>query len=131
NQSNGNKSYLQVISPDPNLRIDEVGVPVQVALTLTYPEIVNEHNIEHMKKLILSGPNTHPGANYIIDRLSGTKRLLKYGDRESCAKNLRVGDIVERHLDNGDFVLFNRQPSLHKVSIMCHRVRVMPGRTFR
>ncbi|KAK6050993.1 RNA polymerase Rpb1, domain 2 [Cooperia oncophora] len=66
-----------VISPDPNLRIDEVGVPVQVALTLTYPEIVNEHNIEHMKKLILSGPNTHPGANYIIDRLSGTKRLLK------------------------------------------------------
>ncbi|KAK6046068.1 RNA polymerase Rpb1, domain 2 [Cooperia oncophora] len=62
---------------------------------------------------------------------SASANRFIYGDRESCAKNLRVGDIVERHLDNGDFVLFNRQPSLHKVSIMCHRVRVMPGRTFR
>ncbi|PIO74401.1 RNA polymerase Rpb1, domain 2 [Teladorsagia circumcincta] len=83
------------------------------------------------KKLIISGPDTHPGANYIVDRVSGGRRLLKYSDREICAKNLRVGDIVERHLDNDDIVLFNRQPSLHKVSIMCHRVRVMPGRTFR
>ncbi|PIO52797.1 RNA polymerase Rpb1, domain 2, partial [Teladorsagia circumcincta] len=84
-----------------------------------------------MKKLIISGPDTHPGANYVVDRVSGARRLLKYSDREICAKNLKVGDIVERHLDNNDIVLFNRQPSLHKVSIMCHRVRVMPGRTFR
>ncbi|VDO41469.1 unnamed protein product [Haemonchus placei] len=82
-------------------------------------------------KLVISGSDSHPGANYVIDRLSGVKRLLKYSNRESCAKNLKVGDIVERHLDDNDIVLFNRQPSLHKVSIMCHRVRVMSGRTFR
>uniref|UniRef100_A0A7I4YH32 DNA-directed RNA polymerase subunit n=1 Tax=Haemonchus contortus TaxID=6289 RepID=A0A7I4YH32_HAECO len=124
-------SARTVISPDPNLRVDEVGVPLQVALTLTFPEIVNEHNIERMKKLVISGSDSHPGANYVIDRLTGVKRLLKYSNRESCAKNLKVGDIVERHLDDNDIVLFNRQPSLHKVSIMCHRVRVMSGRTFR
>ncbi|KAK6011476.1 DNA-directed RNA polymerase subunit A' domain protein, partial [Ostertagia ostertagi] len=120
-----------VISPDPNLRIDEVGVPLEVALTLTYPEIVNEYNITRMKKLIISGPDTHPGANYVVDHVSGVRRLLKYSNREMCAKNLKVGDIVERHVDNNDIVLFNRQPSLHKVSIMCHRVRVMQGKTFR
>ncbi|KAK6010894.1 RNA polymerase Rpb1, domain 2, partial [Ostertagia ostertagi] len=60
-----------VISPDPNLRIDEVGVPLEVALTLTYPEIVNEYNITRMKKLIISGPDTHPGANYVVDHVSG------------------------------------------------------------
>ncbi|KAK6759531.1 hypothetical protein RB195_021237 [Necator americanus] len=120
-----------VISPDPNLRIDEVGVPVYVALTLTFPEVVNNYNIERMKKLILNGSDIHPGANYVIDRVTGTKRLLKYGSRETCATSLKVGDIVERHLDDGDIVLFNRQPSLHKVSIMSHRARIVPGRTFR
>ncbi|KHJ94076.1 RNA polymerase Rpb1, domain 5 [Oesophagostomum dentatum] len=120
-----------VISPDPNLRIDEVGVPVYIALTLTFPEIVNEYNIERMKKLILNGSDKHPGANYVVDRITGTKRLLKYGNRETCAASLKVGDIVERHLDDGDIVLFNRQPSLHKISIMCHRARIVPGRTFR
>ncbi|KAK6019697.1 RNA polymerase Rpb1, domain 5 [Ostertagia ostertagi] len=117
-----------VISPDPNLRIDEVGVPLEVALTLTYPEIVNEYNITRMKKLIISGPDTHPGANYVVDHVSG---VWRYSNREMCAKNLKVGDIVERHVDNNDIVLFNRQPSLHKVSIMCHRVRLCQGKTFR
>jgi hypothetical protein len=56
---------------------------------------------------------------------------LKFGDRSRAANNLRIGDIVERHLLHGDVVLFNRQPSLHRISIMCHRVRVMPWRTFR
>ncbi|RCN27659.1 hypothetical protein ANCCAN_26606, partial [Ancylostoma caninum] len=120
-----------VISPDPNLRIDEVGVPVYIALTLTFPEVVNNYNIERMKKLIMNGSDIHPGANYVIDRVTGTKRLLKYGSRETCASSLKVGDIVERHLDDGDIVLFNRQPSLHKVSIMSHRARIVPGRTFR
>ncbi|KJH41173.1 RNA polymerase Rpb1, domain 2 [Dictyocaulus viviparus] len=117
-----------VISPDPNLRIDEVGVPIHIALTLTFPEIVYKHNINRMKKLVMNGSNCHPGANYIVDRTTGTKR---YGNREAYAANLKVGDIVERHLDNGDIVLFNRQPSLHKVSIMGHRARIMQGRTFR
>ncbi|VDO71506.1 unnamed protein product [Heligmosomoides polygyrus] len=124
-------SARSVISPDPNLRIDEVGVPVDVALTLSFPEVVNEFNVEQMRQLVRTGPHVHPGAVYVIDRQTGAKRLLKYGDRDACAKGLKLGDVVERHIDNGDVVLFNRQPSLHKVSIMSHRVRILPGMTFR
>ncbi|CAD6193580.1 unnamed protein product [Caenorhabditis auriculariae] len=120
-----------VISPDPNLRIDQVGVPIHVAMTLTFPEIVNATNIERMKKLVVNGSDVHPGANYLVDKKTGNKRLLKYGKREELAANMRMGDIVERHLDDNDVVLFNRQPSLHKISIMSHRAKVMPGRTFR
>ena len=61
----------------------------------------------------------------------GQQLFLKYGDRKALAKQLKVGDIVKRHLADGDTVLFNRQPSLHRISIMAHRARVMPGRTFR
>ncbi|CAI2350380.1 unnamed protein product [Caenorhabditis sp. 36 PRJEB53466] len=120
-----------VISPDPNLRIDQVGVPIHVAMTLTYPEIVNACNMEKMRKLVINGSDVHPGANYLVDKKTGNKKLLKYGKRDELAQNLRLGDIVERHLDDDDVVLFNRQPSLHKISIMSHRAKVMPGRTFR
>lgn len=57
--------------------------------------------------------------------------MLKFADREKVAKQLQIGDIVERHIVDGDVVLFNRQPSLHRISIMAHRVRVMPGRFVR
>lgn len=80
---------------------------------------------------MINGDLVHPGANNLIDHRTGHKRFLRYGNRELIAKNLQAGDIVERHLDDGDVVLFNRQPSLHKVSIMAHRVKVMPFRTFR
>ncbi|MCP9257334.1 DNA-directed RNA polymerase III subunit RPC1 [Dirofilaria immitis] len=120
-----------VISPDPNLRIDQVGVPVHVAKILTFPEIVNAANIERMRKLILNGDDIHPGANHIVERATGNKRFLKYGNREITAAQLKVGDIIERHLDDNDIVLFNRQPSLHKISIMSHRAKIVPGRTFR
>jgi hypothetical protein len=69
---------LQVISPDPNLRIDQVGVPVHVALILTFPERVTTANIERMRKLVLNGADIHPGANMIEDRKTGIKRSLKY-----------------------------------------------------
>ncbi|CAI4229809.1 unnamed protein product [Auanema sp. JU1783] len=120
-----------VISPDPNLRIDQVGVPIHVAKILTFPEVVNQYNIERMQKLIINGSDVHPGANYLIEKKTGNKRLLKYGRREELAKNLKMGDILERHLDDNDVVLFNRQPSLHKISIMSHRAKIVPGRTFR
>ena len=120
-----------VISPDPNLRIDQVGVPIHVAMTLTFPEIVNASNIEKMRQLVINGSDIHPGANYLVDKKTGNKKLLKYGKRDELAKLLRLGDTVERHLDDNDVVLFNRQPSLHKISIMSHRAKVMPGRTFR
>lgn len=120
-----------VISPDPNLRIDEVAVPVHVAKILTYPERVNKANLELMRKLVRNGPDVHPGANFIQNRTAQIKRFLKYGNREKIAQELRFGDVVERHLIDGDIVLFNRQPSLHKLSIMAHIARVKPHRTFR
>ncbi|KAI3365191.1 hypothetical protein L3Q82_010287 [Scortum barcoo] len=120
-----------VISPDPNLRIDEVAVPVHVAKILTYPERVNKANLELMRKLVRNGPEVHPGANFIQNRHTQIKRFLKYGNREKMAQELRFGDVVERHLIDGDIVLFNRQPSLHKLSIMAHIARVKPHRTFR
>jgi len=119
-----------VISPDPNLRIDEVGVPLHIAKVMTYPERVNANNIREMRKRVLNGPEVHPGANF-VEFPDGGKRMLRYGDRRKIANDLKIGDIVERHLRDGDVVLFNRQPSLHKLSIMCHRARVMPWRTLR
>uniref|UniRef100_A0A8C2PGV5 DNA-directed RNA polymerase subunit n=1 Tax=Capra hircus TaxID=9925 RepID=A0A8C2PGV5_CAPHI len=120
-----------VISPDPNLRIDEVAVPVHVAKILTFPEKVNKANINFLRKLVRNGPEVHPGANFIQQRHTQMKRFLKYGNREKMAQELKFGDIVERHLIDGDVVLFNRQPSLHKLSIMAHLARVKPHRTFR
>lgn len=120
-----------VISPDPNLRIDEVGVPVHVARILTYPERVTQYNIDLMRQLIRNGCDVHPGANFLESRDSGFKRYLRYGNREQLAQQLKLGDVVERHLRDGDVVLFNRQPSLHKLSIMAHVAKVLPHRTFR
>ena len=119
-----------VISPDPNLKIDEVCVPIHVAKVLTYPQRVFAHNLSSLRQLVLNGPDVWPGANYVEAADTG-KKSLKYGDRRRVASELKVGDTVERHLSDGDVVLFNRQPSLHKLSIMAHRARVMSGRTFR
>lgn len=123
-------SARTVISPDPNLRVDQVGVPRLVAMRMTYPDRVNEHNREMLQRAVMNGPNVHPGANF-IEFSTGAKIFLKYGDREKIASMLKLGDIVERHLHDGDIVLFNRQPSLHKMSIMSHRAKVLESRTFR
>jgi len=124
-------SSRTVISPDPNLDLGEVGVPTFVATKLTIPEIVTEWNIEKLKKLVINGPNTFPGVNYIV-RPDGVKIRLDFvEDRSIIADSLEVGYLVERHLSDGDVVLFNRQPSLHQMSIMAHHVRVLPGKTFR
>ena len=119
-----------VISPDPNLRIDEVGVPLHIARMMTYPEVVSRHNIEKIRECVRNGMNQHPGANFVRFKSGGTQ-YLKYGDRRRVASELAYGDVVERHLKDGDVLLFNRQPSLHKMSIMAHRAKVMPWRTLR
>ncbi|XP_071808638.1 DNA-directed RNA polymerase III subunit RPC1-like isoform X1 [Asterias amurensis] len=124
-------SSRTVISPDPNLRIDEVAVPIHVAKVLTYPEKVTRANMSLMRKLVINGCDVHPGANFIQQRHTNNKRFLKYGNRQKTAQELKYGDTVERHLMDGDVVLFNRQPSLHKLSIMAHFARVKPHRTFR
>ncbi|QFZ27321.1 putative DNA-directed RNA polymerase III subunit [Clavispora lusitaniae] len=120
-----------VISPDPNLRIDEVAVPDRVAKILTYPEKCTRYNRQKLQKLILNGPTVHPGANYVLKQNEVAKRNLKFGDRVKLAKTLRIGDIVERHIEDGDVVLFNRQPSLHRLSILSHYAKIRPWRTFR
>ncbi|XP_006653556.2 DNA-directed RNA polymerase III subunit 1 [Oryza brachyantha] len=119
-----------VISPDPNLRITEVAIPILMARVLTYPERVSYYNIEKLRQCIRNGPHKHPGANFII-QTDGTKLHLKYCDRRIAARDLKYGCVVERHLEDGDIVLFNRQPSLHRMSIMSHRARIMPWRTLR
>lgn len=102
-----------VISPDPNLRIDEVAVPERVAKVLTYPERVTSQNMERLKDMVRRGPEVHPGANYVAR--GEVKKFLKFGDRSAVANGLAIGDLVDRHVMDGDIVLFNRQPSLHKV----------------
>ena len=122
-----------VISPDPNLSIEQVAVPQLVAKNLTYPERVNHANVEKLRERVMNGPNVWPGAQGIIKK-DGAKYNLKIGTeklRRQHAADLEHGDVVERHLEDNDIVLFNRQPSLHKLSIMSHYVKVRPWRTFR
>ncbi|XP_062171677.1 DNA-directed RNA polymerase III subunit 1 [Alnus glutinosa] len=119
-----------VISPDPNLKITEVAIPIQMALILTYPERVSHHNIEKLRQCVSNGPDKYPGAR-TLTHADGCMRILFPSVRRKLADALKYGDIVHRHLEDGDIVLFNRQPSLHRMSIMCHRARVMPWRTLR
>lgn len=125
-----NFSARTVISPDPRIRLDEVGVPLSIAEELTIPLKVTDWNLDFAKKLILSA--NYPRAVYII---RPDTRRLKVGDTDEIRKEqsdaLKVGSTVERQIMNGDIALFNRQPSLHRVSMMAHEVRVMPGKTFR
>ncbi|TFF85884.1 MAG: DNA-directed RNA polymerase subunit A', partial [Promethearchaeota archaeon] len=124
-------SARTVISPDPNLSINEVGVPYEIATILTIPERITEWNIEEMKEIVIRGPDKHPGANYVI-RSDGKRIDLRFvKNREAVADTLEPGFVVERHLKNGDIVLFNRQPSLHRLSIMGHEAVIMPYKTFR
>lgn len=125
-----NFSARTVISPDPNISINEVGVPEMIAKEVTVPTYVNEWNIDEMKEYINNGPNVHPGANYVV-RLDGRKIRVYDETKDKILEQLKPGYIVERHLHDGDMVLFNRQPSLHRMSMMAHEVKVLPYKTFR
>lgn len=122
-------SARTVITGDPNLSLDEVGVPRSTARILTFPETVNAFNIDRLQQLVRNGPNLHPGAKYVI-RDTGERIDLRHNKRNGEIQ-LQYGYKVERHIVDGDLVIFNRQPSLHKESMMGHRVRVMPYSTFR
>jgi DNA-directed RNA polymerase subunit A' len=125
-----NFSARTVISPDPNISINEVGVPEMIATEVTVPVFVTEWNIESMKKFIMNGPNVHPGANYVIR--PDERKIRVYDEtKETVIEKLEPGFVVERHLIDGDVVLFNRQPSLHRMSMMAHEVKVLPYKTFR
>ncbi len=122
-------SARSVITPDANIGISQLGIPLKVAKNITFPEIVNKRNKKFLTKLMLNGPNEYPGAK-ILERKSGDSISLRYVDRNSI--ELYDGDIVHRHLLDGDPVLFNRQPTLHRMSMMCHFAKILKkGDTFR
>lgn len=122
-------SARSVITGDPNLSIKQLGVPLKIAKNITKPVTVNDRNRDFLMKLIENGPETYPGAK-ILERKNGEHISLRYVDRGSI--RLENGDVVHRHMMDGDAVLFNRQPSLHRMSMMCHIVKVMRvGDTFR
>lgn len=122
-------SARAVITPDPNLDIDEVGTPRSIAMNLTIPETVTALNFARLTELVQNGPTQYPGAKYVI-RDSGERVDLRFHPR-AADLHLQLGFVVERHLRDGDIVVFNRQPTLHKMSMMGHRVRVLPWSTFR
>jgi DNA-directed RNA polymerase II subunit RPB1 len=122
-------SARSVITGDPNLSIRQLGVPMKIAKNITKPIMVNDRNRDFLMKLVQNGPDKYPGAK-ILERKNGEQISLRYVDIASI--RLENGDIVHRHMMNGDAVLFNRQPSLHRMSMMCHIVQVMKvGDTFR
>lgn len=133
-----NFSARTVISPDPLLSINEVGVPNEVARGLTVPLEVTPHNQEIAKELVRRGPTPAAGpeggyrcgVNYIV-REDGQRIKVMDKNAEACAELVTPGSIVERQLVDGDIVLFNRQPSLHRMSMMAHFVRILPHKTFR
>ena len=125
-----NYSSRAVITPDTKIKPNEVGIPLYVAKTLTVPERVTEWNIEKMKEYILNGPEKYPGANYVISP-DGRKRVITEENKETLASMIAPGWIVERHLMDGDIVLLLRYPSLHRLSMMGHYAKILPGNTFR
>ncbi len=125
-----NFSARTVISPDPRISLNEVGVPKAIAEELTVPMFVTDWNVEYCKKLIMA--EEYPKAVYII---RADAKRIKVGDtpemRKEQAEALKVGSVIERQIMDGDISIFNRQPSLHRISMMAHEIRVLPGRTFR
>lgn len=130
-----NFSARTVISPDPLLSINEVGVPVEAARELTVPLHIQSYNLEMVRELVKRGPLPDgdgyiPGVNYVI-REDGRRIRVTDKNAETVAETLDIGYVVERQIQEGDIVLFNRQPSLHRMSMMAHEVRIMPFKTFR
>ena len=125
-----NFSARTVISPDPTLSLNEVGVPERVATEMTQTMNVNERNLEEARQYVRNGMEKHPGANRVIRPDGKVMKILEKA-KEELAERIEPGWRVQRHLTDGDIVIFNRQPSLHRMSIMAHEVVVMPYKTFR
>ncbi len=124
-----NYSGRTVISPDPSIKINEVGVPYEIARVITVSESATTINLEYFKELVKNGEK-YPGANYVI-RPDGKRKKITEDLKEEICAEICPGYKIERHLRDGDIVLFNRHPSLHKQSLMAHYVKVLSGRTFR
>ncbi|CAN6457611.1 unnamed protein product [Victoria cruziana] len=132
-----NFACRSVISPDPYLAVNEIGIPPYFAMRLTYPEKVTPWNADRLRKAILNGPYVYPGALRVED-VHGVTHLDRPVTRRAIAKKLcsssvvsgqhrLEGKVVHRHLQDGDILLVNRQPTLHKPSMMAHVARVLKG----
>lgn len=125
-----NYSCRSVISPDPYLETGEVGIPLFMAKKLTFPEPVNAQNVDHLRKLLINGTFSYPGAVYLEE--NGKKVFLEGSTLEqrlAMANRLldnAANKTLYRNVQNGDVVLFNRQPTLHKPSLMSFKLRVLP-----
>lgn len=121
-----------VVTCYPSIRIDQLGIPMHMAKILTFPEIVTHENREKMQDLVRRGPHNYPGANVVFQKSTiGNERLKFPIDlRYKTDIELKLGDVVERHLVDGDIVLFNRQPSLHKQSMMAHKIVVINNKDY-
>ncbi|XP_048459016.1 DNA-directed RNA polymerase I subunit RPA1 [Rhincodon typus] len=127
-----------VICPDMYINTNEIGIPMVFATKLTYPQPVTPWNVQELRQAVLNGPNAHPGASMVINE-DGSRTILSASNptqREAIAKQLltpSTGElslgmkIVCRHIKNGDVLLLNRQPTLHRPSIQAHRARILPG----
>jgi DNA-directed RNA polymerase subunit A' len=124
-----NFSARTPISPDANLDLNEVGVPMEVASELSIPVRVTKYNKDALIKLIKNTP-AYPSAKYVFKMENRRIRVMDT-NIDAVIESLAEGDVVERHLMDGDFVIFNRQPSLHRMSMMGHKVRILPYKTFR
>ncbi|KAL4705922.1 hypothetical protein ACJJTC_017504 [Scirpophaga incertulas] len=132
-----NFAARSVITPDPNVDIDEIGIPDAFAKKLTYPVPVTEWNVDELRKMVINGPNVHPGADLIEMENGRTVRISpdSIHKRRALANTLLTPDeykssglkVVHRHLINGDIMILNRQPSLHKPSMMAHKARILKG----
>lgn len=121
-------SARSVITSDPYINIDEVGVPKNIAMELTIPEEVTPHNIKHLTELVQNGRDIYPGANFIFRTIyKNGKPYIQKIDLKYRKKSIKliIGDVVERHCVSGDYVLYNRQPTLHKPSLMGHKAHVL------
>lgn len=124
----GDFNARTVITSDPTISANYLGVPVKIAMNVTFPEIVTPFNHDELTKAIRNGTDVYPGANFVFRRNAITsgrtvKPLYLKFNKEKIT--LQYGDIVERHLKDGDIVLLNRQPTLHKQSMMGHRIKVI------
>jgi DNA-directed RNA polymerase II subunit RPB1 len=122
-----NQSARTVIGPEVGIKCEELGVPLKIAMTCSFKETVNQYNKDWLMKFVRNGPYKYPGANSItkIGPNGEEEEYLLRTNKDPTVLNLQPGDLVERHLIDGDPVVFNRQPTLHRPSMMGHRVRVM------
>ncbi len=123
-----NFSARSVITPDPRLSVNSVGIPIDIAKGMTIPLYATKWNLEELK-----GWMQRTEYPMVINTISkeGVRKRITETNREELLAALEPGTVIERQLIDGDIALFNRQPTLHRVSIMAHIVKVVPDKTIR